>query len=336
MSNQTSSLEFSHFPVMLNEVLKISLPSSQKKFIDCTFGGGGYTKKILGFAGTVVQAIDRDKNTLSIAKKLEKKFPNRFRFNLIKFSQLNLIPLENVDVAIFDLGLSSIQLDNLDRGFSFKSEKQLNMSMGLNEITADDVINNLSEKDLKSVIKILGDEKDASRIAKNIVKHRNIKKISNTAELVSIIKKSKKKNYTSKIDPCTKTFQALRIFVNKETTELINGIINATKKLKPGGKILVISFHSLEDRIVKYFFSNYSKNKSRPSRYFPENKIKESVLFEEYKNKVFRPSKREIEHNNRSRSAKLRFAIRSKDKFQYPDELIKKFKRYLDLEVINV
>ena len=336
MSNQTSSLEFSHVPVMLNEVLKISLPSSNKKFIDCTFGGGGYTKKILSFPGTVVQAIDRDKNTLLNAKKLVKKFPNRFKFCLIKFSQLNLIPIENVDVAIFDLGLSSIQLDNLDRGFSFKSKKKLNMTMGLNEITAFDAINKLSETDLKAVIKIFGDEKDAFRIAKNIVKHRSIKKITNTTDLASIIKKSKKKNYTSKIDPCTKTFQALRIFVNKEVTELINGIINVTKKLKPGGKILVISFHSLEDRIIKYFFTNYSRNKSRPSRYLPENKVNELALFDEYKNKVFRPSKKEIEHNNRSRSAKLRFAVRSKDKFQYPEELIKKFKKYLDLEVTNV
>ena len=193
MSNQTSSLEFSHVPVMLNEVLKISLPSSNKKFIDCTFGGGGYTKKILSFPGTVVQAIDRDKNTLLNAKKLVKKFPNRFKFCLIKFSQLNLIPIENVDVAIFDLGLSSIQLDNLDRGFSFKSKKKLNMTMGLNEITAFDAINKLSETDLKAVIKIFGDEKDAFRIAKNIVKHRSIKKITNTTDLASIIKKSKKK-----------------------------------------------------------------------------------------------------------------------------------------------
>ena len=144
------------------------------------------------------------------------------------------------------------------------------MKMGLNEISALDAINNLSEMDLKSVIKILGDEKEASKIAKNIVKFRNIKKITNTADLVKIIETSKKKTYLNKINPCTKTFQALLILlVNKEITELINGIIHATKKLKPGGKILIISFHSLEDKIVKFFFSHYSKNKSRPSRYFP-------------------------------------------------------------------
>ena len=336
MNKHTSSLELYHFPVMLNEVLRISSPSAGGKFIDCTFGGGGYSKEILKFDKTNVQALDRDKKALSIAKDLKKKFPQRFKFYQIKFSQLDVVPNDHVDIIIFDLGLSSIQLDDLDRGFSFKSDKKLDMAMGLNEISALDVINNLSEADLKSVIKNLGDEQEASKIAKNIVKHRNIKKITNTADLVKIIEKSKKKKYFNKINPCTKTFQALRIFVNKEITELINGITKATKKLKPGGKILVISFHSIEDRIIKYFFHNFSKNKARPSRYLPETKINELALFDEYKNKVIRASKKEIDQNNRSRSAKLRFATRSNDKFEYPKDLIKKFKKYLDLEAINV
>ena len=335
MNNQTSSLENSHFPVMLNEILRISSPLTKKKFIDCTFGGGGYSKKILNYSQTNVQAIDRDKKVYSRAKEFEKKFPKRFKFYQIKFSQIDTIPNDNVDVIIFDLGLSSIQLDDLERGFSFNSRNNLNMTMGLNKITALDVINNLSEIDLKLVIKILGDEKEASKIAKNIVKYRNIKKITNTSDLVKIILKSKR-NYSKKINPCTKTFQALRIFVNKEITELINGVIKATKKLKPGGKILVISFHSLEDRIIKYFFTNFSKNKSRPSRYFPENEDSQKTLFDEYKNKILRPSKKEIEQNYRSRSAKLRVAIRSNDKFEFPENFIKKFKKYLDLEATNV
>ena len=336
MNNQTSSLEFSHFPVMLNEVLRISAPSTKEKFIDCTFGGGGYSKAILNFSKTNVLAIDRDKKVLEEVKKLEKKYPKRFKFYQLKFSQLETISADNVDVVIFDLGLSSIQLDNFDRGFSFKSNKKLNMTMGLNEISALDAINKLSEADLKRVIKILGDEKEASKIVKNIIKYRDTKKINNTNELVKIIEKSKKKNYLNKINPCTKTFQALRIFVNKEITELINGIINATKRLKPGGKLLIISFHSIEDRIVKYFFTNFSKNKSRPSRYLPESKVIDTSLFEEYKNKILRPSNEEINQNYRSRSAKLRFAIRSKNKFEYPFDLIKKFKNYIDLESINV
>ena len=335
MINQTSSLEYSHFPVMLNEILKISLPSKNKKFIDCTFGGGGYSKEILSHSQTQVRAIDRDEKVYLKAEELEKKFPNRFKFYQIKFSQIDKIPMDNIDVIIFDLGLSSIQLDDMERGFSFNSKKKLDMTMGLNEITALDAINKLSELDLKLVIKILGDEKEASKIAKNIVKYRNIKKITNTLDLAKIIEESKK-NYSKKINPCTKTFQALRIFVNKEISELINGVIKATKKLKPGGKILVVSFHSIEDRIIKYFFSNFSKNKSRPSRYFPEKEEMHKALFEEYKNKIFRPTKYEVEKNYRSRSAKLRFAIRSKNKFEFPKNFIKKFKRYLDLEALNV
>ena len=336
MNNQTSSLEFSHFPVMLNEVLKISSPSKGGTFIDCTFGGGGYSKEILKFSNTKVIAIDRDKNIISIARKFEKTYPKRFKFYQKKFSQLDIISKDYADVIIFDLGLSSIQLNDLERGFSFKSENNLDMCMGINEISALDVINKLSEKNLKSVIKILGEEKDAFKIAKNIVKYRSIKKIIYTSDLVKIIEKSKKKNYSNKINPCTKTFQALRIFVNKEITELIKGITYATKKLKPGGKILVISFHSIEDKIIKYLFSQFSRNKSKPSRYLPENKSDNYILFNEYKNEVFRPSQIEIDKNNRSRSAKLRFAVRSRDIFENPKNLIKKFKKYLDLEAINV
>ena len=271
MINQTSSLEYSHFPVMLNEILKISLPSKNKKFIDCTFGGGGYSKEILSHSQTQVRAIDRDEKVYLKAEELEKKFPNRFKFYQIKFSQIDKIPMDNIDVIIFDLGLSSIQLDDMERGFSFNSKKKLDMTMGLNEITALDAINKLSELDLKLVIKILGDEKEASKIAKNIVKYRNIKKITNTLDLAKIIEKSKK-NYSKKINPCTKTFQALRIFVNKEISELINGVIKATKKLKPGGKILVVSFHSIEDRIIKYFFLIFQKINLDHQDIFPRRK----------------------------------------------------------------
>ena len=336
MKNHTSSLEFSHFPVMLNEIINISTPIKGGTYIDCTFGGGGYSKQLLKFSNTIVKGLDRDNKVKELGKKLEKNFPQRFKFYQTTFSQLETVTTDLVDVIIFDLGLSSIQLNDFKRGFSFKSNENLDMSMGLSEISAQDVINNLSELELKLVIKIFGEEKDAARIAKNIVKARDQKKIIKVKDLVNIIECSKKKNYKSKINPCTKTFQALRIFVNKEITELINGIINATKVLKPGGKILIVSFHSIEDKIVKYFFSNFSTNKSKPSRYLPEQDESSVALFNEYKNKVIKPSKREIDQNNRSRSAKLRYAIRSKNKFSHPNELIKKFKKYLDLEAINV
>jgi 16S rRNA (cytosine1402-N4)-methyltransferase len=335
MNNHSTSLELSHFPVMLNEVIKIISPQKGGTYIDCTFGGGGYSKQLLKFPKIIVKGLDRDNKVKEIGKKLEKKFPKRFEFHQTIFSQLESVTKDLADAIIFDLGLSSIQLNDLKRGFSFKSNESLDMKMGLNEISAQEVINNYSELELKLIIKIFGEEKEAARIARNIVISRRRKKITKVKDLVNIIENSKKKNYGSKINPCTKTFQALRIFVNKEITELINGIINATKILKPGGKILIISFHSIEDKIVKYYFSNFSTNKSKPSRYFPDKDESASAFFENYRNTILKPTKKEIERNNRSRSAKLRYAVRSKNTFYYPHELKKKFKTYLDLEAIN-
>ena len=336
MNTLKSSLEISHFPVMLSEIIEISSPSKGGLFVDCTFGGGNYSKALLQFNKTKVIAIDRDKAVNSIAKNFKKKFRERFDFYQEKFSRLDKILNQKVDTIIFDLGLSSIQLNDLKRGFSFKSKDKLDMSMGLSINSAQEAINNLTETQLKLIIKIFGEEKEASIIAKNIVKARSEKKITRVDELVKIIEKSKKKNFYNKINPSTKTFQALRMFVNKEISELISGIINATKFLKPGGKILIVSFHSIEDKIVKYLFSNFSKNRSKPSRYLPDDINNTDVLFEKYINKIIRPSKREIDKNNSSRSAKLRFATRSDDPFVYPANLIKKFKIYLDLEATNV
>ncbi len=333
MKNQPTSLEFSHFPVMLDEVIKICSPAKGGLYIDCTFGAGGYSKKFLTYKKTKVIALDRDKFVLDIAKDLKIKYPDRFSFYQKKFSEVDtVVNNEYADTVIFDLGLSSLQLNNLKRGFSFKSKESLDMSMGLSITSAEEVVNEYSEQKLKLIIKILGEEKDASRIAKNIIKARSIKKITKVNQLVEIIEKSKKKNYATKINPCTKTFQALRIFVNKEITELIQGIINATKILKPGGKILIVSFHSIEDKVVKYFFSNFSLDKSKPSRYFPENEEANNSLFEKYKNKILKPTLVEIIKNSPSRSAKLRYAIRSKNKFINPEEMLIKFEKYLELE----
>ena len=336
MKTITSSLETSHFPVMLNEVIKISSPHKGGFFVDCTFGGGGYSKSILKYPKTKLIGIDRDKSVTSTAKKLEKKFKNRFKFFQVKFSQIDKILKENVDTIIFDLGLSSLQLKNFSRGFSFHSKDELDMTMGLSDFSAKEAINNLGEIQLKSIIKILGEEKEAKIIAKNIVKARSDKKITKVDELVKIIEKSKKIKFPSKINPSTKTFQALRIFVNKEITELINGMVNATKYLKPGGKIVIITFHSIEDKIVKFFFKNFSKNKSNPSRYLPEENSDNLALFENYINKIIKPSTEEIRNNNPSRSAKLRFAVRSKNNFFYPKIFFQKFNEYLKIEAYNV
>ena len=339
MNITISSLEKKHFPVMLDEVVQTCLINNKNQLIlDCTFGGGGYSKELLKFPNIKVIAIDRDKSVINRGKNLEKEFPKKFTFFNEKFSNLDkVIKKENEpDIIIFDLGLSTFQLQDYSRGFSFKSNEKIDMQMGLSKISAEDVINTLDEKNLKLIIKILGEEQEAGKIAKNIIKARAIKKIDKVTELVRIIEISKKKNYNKKINVCTKTFQALRIFVNKETTELIEGLIKATQFIKHGGKIIIISFHSIEDKIVKYYFTNYSPNKSNPSRYMPTLSNQKNSFFEKYKNNFLTPSAKETFKNPASRSAKLRHAIRTEQKFNYPKEFKEKFKRYTDIENVTI
>tara|TARA_B100000579_G_scaffold421569_1_gene422522 strand:+ start:883 stop:1899 length:1017 start_codon:yes stop_codon:yes gene_type:complete len=338
MNTPTSSLETKHFPVMLKEVIKICNPKKGGNFIDCTFGGGGYSKEILRYPKTKVIALDRDKSVISRAKKISDKFSERFSFFNERFSNVDAVINKNfsADAIIFDLGISSFQLMDLSRGFSFKSKEKIDMQMGLSSISAEEIINSYDSDKLNLIIRLLGEEKESSRIVKNILKARKIKKISTVSDLVEIIEKSKKRNFKKKINVCTKTFQALRIFVNKEITELIDGIVKATKLVKYGGKIIVISFHSIEDKIVKFYFSNYSRNQSRPSRYLPEEDKKNIIFFQEYKKNLLKPSLLEVKRNPSSRSAKLRFVTRDKNNFTNPIILKKKFSKYLDLESINV
>jgi len=194
--NATMSLEkIKHYPVMLNQVLSIISPQHGGTFIDCTFGGGGYSQAILKFPGTKVLAIDRDKLTQKKAKFLVKKFPGRFNFFQEKFSNLNKVAEQNLNprAVIFDLGLSSFQLSDKERGFSFESKNFLNMEMGINEYSAYDVINTLDKEHLATIIKVLGEEKDGKIIANKIDKYRSIKPIKTSKELASIIGDAKKK-----------------------------------------------------------------------------------------------------------------------------------------------
>ena len=253
-----TSLEGKHLPVMIDEVVKICNLKTVVYFWIVLLGPEG-TQRILKFPETQIVAIDRDNQVADLANKVKSKFKSRFTFYNKKFSNLDLLSNEKFDAVIFDLGLSSIQLDNFSRGFSFKSKDKLNMSMGQTTNSAKEVLNSYSTQDLRDIIKTFGEEEDATRIAKNIVSQRIKKKLETTDELVKIIKKSKKKNYKKKINESTKTFQAIRIFVNQEISELIEGIIKATKILKPGGKLIVISFHSIEDKIVKFYFKNFQK-----------------------------------------------------------------------------
>ena len=333
-----SSLETNHFPVMINEIIQTCSPKEGELFIDCTFGGGSYSKELLKYPNTKVIALDRDKSAAIRAKNLEKNFSKKFSFYNEKFSNLDRVITKEKkpDIIIFDLGLSTLQLQDYSRGFSFRSSAKIDMQMGLSNRSAEDIINTAEEKNLRLIIKILGEEKEANRITRNIIKARTIKKITTVAELVQIIESSKKKNYNKKINVCTKTFQALRIFVNKETTELIEGLIKASQLIKSGGKIIIVSFHSIEDRIIKYYFTNYSSNKSNPSRYMPTENNQKNSFFDKYKNNFLIPSLEELVKNPASRSAKLRKAIRTKQEFIYPKEFKEKFKKYIDIENVAI
>jgi len=322
-----------HYPVLLKEIISVITPQHGGTFIDCTFGQGGYTKKILSYKDTKVIGIDRDIDSQIIGKKIQENFPSRFLFKNLKFSDLINLKLknENIKGIVFDLGYSYSQIKNLKKGLSFNSLGELNMMMGLNDFSAKEVVNKLEDKDLEKILRYFGDENDAKLIARNIAKQRLFKKL-NTQDLVKIIEKSKrKKNY--KIHCATKTFQALRIFVNKEVSELIYGLINSVKILKKNGVLAIVTFHSLEDKIVKYFFKSLSQHKSI-SRYEPRIEQKR-ISFKMPLKKPILSSKKEVEENPPSRSAKLRYIIKQDDIFEVESDILKKFSHLLEIENLS-
>ena len=319
-----------HYPVLLNELISIITPQYGGTFIDCTFGQGGYTKKILSYQNTQVIALDRDLESKKKADKISKEFQDRFIFKNKKFSQLDDLKLKNINLRgiIFDLGYSTTQIKDPKKGLSFNSLGNLNMQMGLNDFSAKEAINRLDEKDLEKIFKFFGEEKYAKKIASSVVKQRSIHKID-TKSLVEIIEKTKKKK-NFKIHSATKVFQALRIFVNKEITELIYGLIAAAKVLKKDGILAVVTFHSLEDKIVKYFFKSLSEKKSI-SRYVP--KIEESeTLFRMLEKKPRTPSKTELKENLPSRSAKLRYIVKKDDFYNFKTDILEKFEHLIEIE----
>ena len=302
--NATINLE-KHFPVLLNELVSIISPLYGGTFIDCTFGAGGYTKKILENNSNNVIALDRDSAVRSIAAKFQTKYKKRFKFYNRKFSDIDKIQEDNIKAIIFDLGYSLNQISDLDRGLSFKTKGKLDMRMGLNDFSCDQVISKMSQQSLFKIFKHFGDEKYAKPISKKIVQLREYEKIK-TENLVQIIENIKKKK--SGKNKSTKVFQALRIFVNKEITELIKGLINAYNILPIGGLIAVVTFHSIEDKIVKFFFKEYSEIKNS-SRYLPKSDLVKKY-FDLTKKKPIIPSSSELKINPSSRSAKLRFALK--------------------------
>jgi len=320
----------SHYPVLLSELISIITPQYGGTFIDCTFGQGGYSKKILNFAETKVIALDRDLESQKKANIIQSSFEDRFLFKNIKFSQLNNLKLKNENIrgVIFDLGYSLNQIKDPKKGLSFETVGALNMKMGINEFSAKEAINILDKVELAQIFKYFGEEKDSNRIAHNIVEDRAKKEIT-TEELVRIIESSKRKN-NSKTHSATKIFQALRIFVNKEISELIYGLINAAKIVKKDGVIAVVTFHSLEDKIVKYFFKSMSENKS-VSRYMPKGEEKVN-LFKSLNKKPIVPSEKEIKENPPSRSAKLRYVIKKEDFYDFETDILEKFDHLIKIE----
>ena len=319
-----------HYPVLLSELISIITPQHGGTFIDCTFGQGGYSNKILSYKDTKVIALDRDIKSQKKAQEILKSFQNRFKFKNKKFSQLGDLKLreENIKAIIFDLGYSNSQIKDLNKGLSFYSEGDLNMKMGINDFSAKDAINKLKIDELEKIFKFFGEEKEAKKIAIKIVKERK-NRVIDTQGLVKIIEKTKrKKNF--KVHSATKVFQALRIFVNKEISELINGLVEATKILKKDGILVVVTFHSLEDKIVKYFFKSLSEKKSI-SRYFP--KISQpDTLFDMVQKKPITPSSKELQENISSRSAKLRYVFKKKEFYNFETDIFEKFNYLIEIE----
>ena len=298
---------------MLPEVMQHLAPVDGELHLDGTFGAGGYTRKILEAAHCTVIAIDRDPAARLRAQDLEHEFEGRFEFASACFGDApEVLGGRRVDGFVLDLGVSSFQIDEADRGFSFRFDGPLDMRMdnGAGQ-TAADLVNTLAEEDLANLIYKYGEERLSRRIAKKIVERRREKKFETTNDLANVVRACVPKSPKDKIDPATRTFQALRIAVNDELGELERALGCAEHILKPGGRMVVVSFHSLEDSIVKAFFREKSGGNAKASRYLPEVANEQPPIFDLLTRKAIAPSDEECAQNPRSRSAKLR-AIRKR------------------------
>ncbi len=312
-----------HFPVMRDEIIAMAAPKDGEIFIDGTFGAGGYSRALLESANCTVYAIDRDPHVQETADKLAEEYPERFHLLPGCFSQMDILMEDHgvgaVDGVLLDIGVSSMQFDDAQRGFSFQNDGPLSMRMSDEGLSAEDVVNNTGENELADIIYQYGEERKSRRIAKAIIEARAISPITRTAQLAAIIEKAVGyKRYIKgkrQIHPATRTFQALRIYVNDELGELAKGLCAAERILAPGGRLCVVSFHSLEDRIIKQFFKQRSGGISQGSRHMPQalSAVGEETLpaFTMIARGAVKPTKTEIGQNIRSRSAKLRGACRT-------------------------
>ena len=312
----SSPANLDHIPVLLAEVIAALAPKADGVYLDGTFGAGGYTAAILEAAPCVVWSIDRDPEALARGKTLAERFPGRINLLQGRFGDmaelLSAQGITGVDGVALDLGISSMQIEDRTRGFSFLRDGPLDMRMEKSGRSAADVVNTLSEKELSDIIFTYGEERHARRVARAIVEARRERPFSRTLRLADVIRAEVRRSQDG-IDPATRTFQALRIYVNDELGELERGLLGAEKLLRPGGVLAVVSFHSLEDRIVKTFLKARSGSAIRPSRHTPASlgAAPATATFTPLSRRPIGPGEAEISRNPRARSARLRVAERT-------------------------
>ena len=299
-----------HTPVLLAEAIAALAIEPGGLYVDATFGGGGYTRVMLE-QGVRVIAFDRDPDAIVRGAALQAQFGDRLTLIAARFSEIDHCVNEPLNGAVFDLGVSSFQLDEGGRGFSFQADAELDMRMEKEGLSAADAVNRLSEVALADLIYNFGEDDDSRRIARGIVQARAAKPIARTLELAKIVEDAVGGRKGARTHPATKTFQALRMLVNDELGELARGLSAAERALKPGGRLAVVSFHSLEDRMVKQFFAARADALGRGSRHMPDTPPERAPSFALERKRATAPGDDEVAVNPRARSASLRWAVRT-------------------------